>query len=72
MKSSIIVRKVFTSSSPKANKVVCHIVALPFTLKSILRQKEEEFIETQILFHHAKIIKSSKKSSTRNQNPSRY
>jgi hypothetical protein len=30
---------------------VCHIVALPFTLKNILRQKRN--YETQI-FHHAK------------------
>ncbi len=32
---------------------VCHTAALPFTLKSILRQKES-LMETQI-FHHAKI-----------------
>jgi len=49
---------------------VCHIVALPFTLKSILMQKKR-IMESQI-FHHAKIYQSSKKSSKRNQNPSRY
>jgi hypothetical protein len=32
---------------------VCHTVALPFTFKSILRQKKI-FLATQI-FHHAKI-----------------
>ncbi len=32
---------------------VCHNAALPFTLKSILRQKERRIMETQI-FHHAK------------------
>jgi hypothetical protein len=44
-------------------------VALPFTLKSILKQKKR-IKETQI-FHHAKIY-SSKNHSKRNQNPSRY
>ncbi len=34
---------------------VCHIVALPFTLKSILRQKKKKFMEIQI-FQHAKNI----------------
>jgi hypothetical protein len=51
------------------HKEVCHIVALPFTLKSILRQKKG-IMEIQI-FHHAKTL-SSKKSSKRNQNLSRY
>jgi len=37
----------------KTKQGVCHNVALPFTLKSILRQKTN-FLETQI-FHHAKI-----------------
>jgi hypothetical protein len=47
---------------------VCHTVALPFTLKSILRQRR--IIKTQI-FHYAKII-IFKKSSKRNQNLSRH
>ncbi len=39
---------------PKIEKQgVCHIVALPFTLKSILKAKRR-IMETQI-FHHAKI-----------------
>jgi hypothetical protein len=47
---------------------MCHTVALPFALKSILRQKknyENSNISTleNIIF---------KKSSKRNQNPSRY
>jgi hypothetical protein len=32
---------------------VCHIVALPFTLKKYLKAKERRIMETQI-FHHAK------------------
>jgi hypothetical protein len=43
-------------------------VALPFTLKSILMQKEKN-METQI-FHHAKNI-IFKKSSEKTKNPSR-
>jgi hypothetical protein len=47
---------------------VCHTVALPFTLKSILRQKKN--------YGHSNISLCkniiSKTSSTRNQNPSRY
>jgi hypothetical protein len=53
------------------NKVVCHIVALPFTLKSILRQKKKNYGNTQILFHHAKISSLQKNPLKRNQNPSR-
>jgi hypothetical protein len=47
---------------------VCHTVALPFTLKSILRQKKNYGNSNISLCKN--II--SKKSSTRNQNPSRY
>jgi hypothetical protein len=54
---------------PLKEQGVCHIVALPFTLKGILRQKKNK--ETQI-FHHVKICLSFKKSSKRNQYPSRY
>jgi len=51
---------------------VCHNVAFAIYIKkvSVLRQKEE-LHKTQI-FHHAKIESSKKKSSKRNQNPSRY
>jgi hypothetical protein len=42
---------------------------LAIYIKKYLKAKEE-FMETQI-FHHPKIV-SSKKSSKRNQNPSRY
>jgi hypothetical protein len=47
---------------------VCHSVALPLTLKSILRQKKN-YGNSNIL--PCKDI-SFKKSSKRNQNPSRY
>jgi hypothetical protein len=40
----------------KQKQGVCHTMALPFTLKKYLKAKEE----------------SSKKTSKRNQNPSRY
>jgi hypothetical protein len=47
---------------------VCYTVALPFTLKSILRQKKN--------YGNSNISPCKniffKKSSTRNQNPSRY
>jgi hypothetical protein len=44
------------------------MVALPFTLKSILRQKED-YYENSNIFHHAKIYYLQKKSSKiRNQN----
>jgi hypothetical protein len=36
------------------NKGCVTIVALPFTLKSILKAKKEELLKTQI-FHHEKI-----------------
>jgi hypothetical protein len=49
--------------SPK-QQGVCHTVALPFTLKSILRPKKEFIWPCKnIIF---------KKSSKRNHNPSRY
>jgi hypothetical protein len=38
----------------KLKQGVRHAAALPFTLKSIFRQKKKSFMETQI-FHHAKI-----------------
>jgi hypothetical protein len=49
-------------------QVVCHAVALPFTWKSVLRQKKNDGNSNtspckNIIF---------KKSSKRNQNPSRY
>jgi hypothetical protein len=33
---------------------VCHTVALPFTLKSILRRQKKNY-GNSIIFHHAKI-----------------
>ncbi len=51
------------------NKGVCHTVALPFTLKSILEQKKN--YGKFKYFTIAKIL-SSKISSKRNQIPSRY
>jgi hypothetical protein len=48
---------------------VCDIVSLPFTLKSILRQKK---IYGNLKFSTCKNIIFKKKSSKRNQNPSRY
>jgi len=47
---------------------VCHTVALPFTLKSILRKKKN--MENSNISPCKNII--FKKSSKRNQNPSRY
>jgi hypothetical protein len=49
---------------------VCHTVALPFTLKSILRQKEELWKLKYSISQCKNII--FKKSSKRNQNPWRY
>jgi hypothetical protein len=49
-------------------QVVCHIVALPFTLKNILRQKKN--YENSNILPCTNII--FKKSSKRIQNPSRY
>ncbi len=47
---------------------VCHTVALPFTLKHILRQKKN-YANSNISPSENTILK---KSSKRNQNPSRY
>jgi hypothetical protein len=47
---------------------VCHTVALPFTLKSILRQKKN--YGNSNISPYKNII--FQKSSKRNQNPSRY
>jgi hypothetical protein len=49
---------------------VCDTVALPFTLKSILRQKKKNYGNSNISPRKNIIFK--KKSSNRNQNPSRY
>jgi len=57
------------TKTPTTTRDVSHTVALPFTSKKYLKTKER-IMETQI-FGHAKIY-SSKKSSKRNQNPSRY
>jgi hypothetical protein len=51
-----------TKKPPKHNKGLCHIVALPFTLKkSILRQKKK-FLETPI-FQHAKKYNPQKRKN---------
>jgi hypothetical protein len=52
----------------KKTQGVCHIVALPFTLKSILR-KTKNYGNSNISPSKNIIFK---KSSKRNQNPSRY
>jgi hypothetical protein len=52
----------------RENKGVCHIVALQFTFKSILRQKQN-YGNSNISLCKNIIFK---KSSKRNQNPSRY
>jgi hypothetical protein len=44
-------------------------MALPFTLKSMLRQKEELWKLKYFMMHKYNL---QKKSSERNQNPSRY
>jgi len=49
---------------------VCHTMALPFTLKEYLKAKDELW-KLKNISSNAK-IQSSKKSSKRNQNPSRY
>jgi hypothetical protein len=48
---------------------VCHMVNLPFTLKSILRQKKKNYGNSNISPSKDIIFI---KSSERNQNPSRY
>jgi hypothetical protein len=50
----------------KTQQAVCHTLALPFTLKNILRQKKKRKIMKAQIFHHAKIIIFKKKSSKRN------
>jgi len=52
----------------KPEQGVCHTVALPFTLKSILRQKKN-YGNSNISPCKNRIFK---KSSKRNQNPSKY
>jgi hypothetical protein len=51
------------------NKGVLHTVALPFTLKSILMQKKEFWKFKYFIMQKYNL---QKKSSTTNQNPSRY
>jgi hypothetical protein len=57
-----------TEANSQIKQGVCHSVALPFTLKSILRQKKN--YENSNISPCKNII--FKKSSKRNQNPSRY
>jgi hypothetical protein len=54
----------------KRKQGVYHTVALPFTLKSILRQKKKNYENPNI--SSCKNILILKKSSKRNQNPSRH
>jgi hypothetical protein len=49
---------------------VCHTLALPFALKSILRKKKN--YENSNTSPCKNVIFIKKKSSKRNQNPSRY
>jgi hypothetical protein len=56
-------------TSRKTNKGLCHIIALPFTLKSISGQKKN-YGNSNISPCQDIII--FKKFSKRNQNPSRY
>jgi hypothetical protein len=58
----------WNDSNPKT-RGVSHIVALPFTLKSILRQKKKNYGNSNISPCHNIIFKNFSK---RNQNPSRY
>jgi hypothetical protein len=57
-----------TETNSQTKQGVCHTVALPFTLKFILRQKKN--YENSNILPCKNII--FKKSSKRNQNPSRY
>jgi len=54
----------------KRKQGVYHTVALPFTLRSILRQKKKNYENPNI--SPCKNILIFKKSSKRNQNPSRH
>ncbi len=58
-----------TSDQQQQPPGVCHTVALPFTLNSILRQKKN-YVNSNISPCKNRLI--FKKSSKRNQNPSRY
>jgi hypothetical protein len=52
---------------------VCHTVALPFTLKRILRQKKKNYGNSNNISPWPKYINLQKKSSKKKpQNPSRY
>jgi hypothetical protein len=51
------------------NKGVCHTVALPFTFKKYLKAKEELW---KLKYFTMQKYNLQKKSSKRNQNPSRY
>jgi hypothetical protein len=53
----------------KPKQGVCHTVALPFTLKNILRQKEELW---KLKYFTMQKYNLQKKSSQRNQDPSTY
>jgi hypothetical protein len=62
-------QRAFNFTVPLKNKHrVCHTVALPFTLKSISRQKKNYGNSNISLYKNV----TFKKSSKRNQNPSRY
>jgi hypothetical protein len=61
--------KTYKSVSLANKEGVCHTVALPFTVKSILRQKKNYGTSNNI--SPCKNIIFTK-SSKRNQNPSRY
>jgi hypothetical protein len=60
-------------TKPNKGCMCHHIVALPFTLKSMyLKAKEEELWKLKI-FHHAKKKKIFQKNPLKaNKNPSRY
>jgi hypothetical protein len=49
---------------------MCHTAALPFTLQSIFKAKEEEL--WKLKYFTIQKYNLQKKSSKRNQNPSRY
>jgi hypothetical protein len=62
--------KVIPTSDQQQQQGVCHTVALPFTLKSILSRQKKNYGNSNI--SPCKNILIFKKSSKRNQNPSRY